>query len=953
MEAGDLITKFPIALYQARARIEDGKVILKEINFLNSWIENITGWKLEEIKENPSWWFDNIHPDDRERIYFECKELVEGKDLISRIYRFRRKDGTYAYFRDAVSFLDVIDESEIEVVGVIEDVSKEMEYYEVFSVIDTTPQVGVLIYQERIVYANRAAQYIFGYSREELCRLPVHEIVAPEHREMVKEIAKRRLKGEQFERIYTEFPVRTKEGNVRYMFIYTKTVTWNNRPAGFVIFFDITKRVKYERLFRALKRVNELMVSALDERDLLRRVCEVLVNEAGFRMAWVGVPDERSGYVKPIHICGHDEGYVERLRISIDENLPEGQGPTGKALREGKIVINPDTRTNPDVEPWREEMLKRNFLSSCAIPLQVEGKTVAILNLYSQTPNMFTEEELEFLKEIQSDLSHVLERIRRDKFLRMVNVAIEKGHEWVLITDENGRILYVNEAVSKISGYSPEELIGKKPNIFKSGYHDVGFYRRLWNTIKAGVSFQAVFVNRKKNGEIFYLDQNIIPVRVGKGELRFVAIGKDVTAERYLEEELARLKYTDPLTGLPNREGFIASAELALEKEKDKTHVLYVIDIVGLASINQIFGTRAGDVVLKEVAKRLQETLCKRDIAGRIGGDEFAVFVKGVSEREITTVTDKLISSLLKPVRVDGREVPLSVNIGASVYPQDAKTVKSLMEKAYMALSFSKREGEDTYRFFSSEINRMVEENLKARSEIRSAVEEGRFTFFLQPYYRTYPKEIAGFEVLLRMKNREGNILSPKDFILVLERTGLIRDVENRVLLELRDLILSRKDAVFSFNVSPASFRDEGFVELVKEVARDVGSGLVLEITERLLVEDMEYTREFLEEVRSAGVKVAVDDFGTGYSSLAYLESLPVDVLKIDMQFVRRMLKSKRTLAVVEAVIHLSKKLGLETVAEGVESEKQFLILRELGCTYAQGFYLAKPMPKEEALKLL
>ncbi len=953
MNREGLISRFPIALYQAKAKIEGGRVVFKEISFLNSWIEKITGWKLEEIKNDPNWWFRNVHPEDRERVYFECRELAEGKDLISRIYRFRRKDGNYIYLRDAVSFVDVLGESEIEVAGVIEDVSRDMEYYEVFNVIDTTPQVGVIIYQETIVYANRTAQELFGYSKDELCGLPVHEIVAPEYREMVKEIARRRIKGEKFERVYTEFPLRTKDGTLRYAFIYTKTVTWNNRPAGFVIFFDITKRVRYERLFKALSRVNELIVSALDEKELLRKVCEVLVGEADFRMTWVGVPDERSGYVKPLHVCGDNEGYVERLKISIDERLPEGRGPTGRALREGRIVVNPDTRTNPNVEPWREEMLRRNFLSSCAIPLQVEGKTVAVLNLYSHMPKMFTEEELEFLKEVQSDLSHALERIKKDKFLRMVNVAIEKGHEWVLITDENGRILYVNEAVTKISGYSSEELIGKRPSIFKSGYHDTEFYRRLWSTIKAGKVFQEVFINRKKSGGLFYLDQTIIPVQVAKGEVRFVSIGRDITAERSLEEELARLKYTDPLTGLPNREGFIASAELALEKERSSIHVLYVIDIVGLASINQILGTSAGDAVLKEVARRLQETLFKRDIVGRIGGDEFAVFVKGISEKEITTVTDKLINSLLQPVRVNGDDVPLSVNIGASVYPQDARTVKSLMEKAYIALSFSKREGENTYRFFSREINRRVEETLKARSEIRSAVEEGRFTFFLQPYYRTDTEKIAGFEVLLRMKDREGNILSPKEFILILERTGLIREVENKILLELRELILSKKGTVFSFNVSPASFRDEGFVKLVRDVAKDVGPGLILEITERLLVEDMDYTREFLEEVRSAGVRVAVDDFGTGYSSLAYLESLPVDILKIDLRFVKRMLESRRTLAVVEAVIHLSKKLGLETVAEGVEREEQFVILRELGCTYVQGFYFARPMPKEEALELL
>ena len=923
------------------------------MHFLNSYIEEITGWKLEEIEKDPDWWFENIYPEDRERIYFECQQLLEGKDTLTRVYRFRRKDGDYIYVKDTVSLIDVLENNEIKVAGVIEDVSREMEYYEVFSAVDTTPEVGFIIYQERIVYANKAAQVLLGYSKEELCRMEIHEVVAPEYVSIVKETARRRLRGEQFERIYREFPVKTKAGTIRYVFVYTKTVTWNNKPAGFVAFFDITKRVRYERLFKALSKVNDIMITALDEWALLREVCRILVEEAGFRLVWIGVPDERRGAIRPLQVCGQDDGYVEKLKIPISDGGPLAKGPTARAFREGRIAVNPDTRTNPDVEPWREEMLKRNFLSSCAIPLQVEGRTVAILNLYSHTPNMFTEEELEFLKEVQLDLSHALERIRKDKFYRMVNVAIERGHEWVMITDERGVILYVNEAVTRISGYRPEELIGKTPKVFKSGYHDERFYRKLWNTIKAGLTFQAVFVNRKKNGELFYLDQTIVPISLAEGEIRFVSLGRDITTEMYLEEELTRLKYTDPLTGLPNRQGFIVSAELAIKKEGKSTHTLYVVDIAGLAGINQVFGTKTGDQILKEVARRLKGIVFERDIVGRIGGDEFAVFVRNVSEKEITTVTEKLLSTLMQPVEVGGRSVHLGVNIGAAVYPQDAKTINSLMEKAFSALSFSKREGENTYRFFSPEINRMVEESLRVRGEIKEAVEEGRFTFFLQPYYRTSTKEVAGFEVLLRMIDKEGNLLSPKDFIYILERTGLIRDVENRILLELRDLIKSNRKAVFSFNVSPASFRDRNFVDLVKEVARDVGSGLVLEITERLLVEDKDYTRRFLEEVRSTGVRVAVDDFGTGYSSLAYLESLPVDILKIDMEFIHRMLENRKTLAVVEAIVHLSSKLDLETVAEGVENREQLRVLEELGCTYVQGFYLAKPMPKEEALSLI
>ncbi|WP_457600113.1 EAL domain-containing protein [Hydrogenivirga sp.] len=944
----------PVVIYEAEAEISERKFRIKSINFLNDWVEKLTGWSIDEIKANPDWLFENIHPEDREKILVECRELSEGNDLITRSYRLRRKDGRFVYILDTTYLLECIDENSIKVLGVWEDISQEQTYYDVFAAIDNAPAVGMLIYQKGIVYANRAASEMFGYEPGELIGKPVHELVTEEYTDYVKDVAARRLKGEQFDRIYAELPILRKDGTVGIAYTFTRTIYWRGEPAGLVIFFEITKQKKFERLFRVLKDINQLIISAYDDEELLSEVCALLVDRAGFRMVWVGVPDEKTKYVKPIKVCGHDEGYVSRIRISIDESTPEGRGPTGSALREGKIVVNPDTRTNPAVAPWREEMLKRRYLSSCAIPLQLRGKTVGVLNIYSSTPNMFSEEELELLREIQRDISFALERIEKEKFMKLINTAIEKGHEWVLITDEEGNIIYVNRAVEEISGYSQDELLGKNPRIFKSGYHTNKFYRSLWRTIKSGRSFQAVFVNKKKDGELFYLDQTITPVGVGKKGVRFVAFGKDITSEKYLEEEIARLKYLDALTGLPNRDGFLAAVSLNLEKEKDNEHALFLIDILDFSGLNEVYGSEIGNEILRKVASLIRNELFNRDVVSRVGGDEFAVLARGISEKDLTTITDKLFNLFSAPIQVDGKSIKVNINVGASLYPRDAKTAQELIEKASTALSFAKKEGENTYRFFSKDINKMVQEHFRWRTYLEKAIREDRFIFYFQPIYSLPDLKVVGCETLLRLRGPRGKILTPGEFIFVLEKTGLIREVEDRMLEKLKEFIVKHKRKyMVTFNVSPKSFRDERFLKKVKKVAKSVGRNMVLEITERLFVEDPDYAMEFLEDVRSTGVKVAIDDFGTGYSSLAYLERLPVDVLKIDMSFVHKMNENPKSLAVVETIIELARKLGIETIAEGVEDEEQLKLLKLLGCNYVQGYHLSKPMSEKQIERVL
>ena len=953
MDNSDLLSRLPAVIYKAKARISEGRIRLEEIEFVNNWIKEMTGWDPEEIKRDPDWWIKNLHNEDRERAVVECRGLKEGREWITRSYRFRKKDGSYIYIHDSVSVVSVEGDL-LEVVGVWEDLSFQRQYYEFFNAVDKAPSIGVIIYRETIVYANEVAIKFFNYPPEELYRLNVHDLVTEDFRDFTYETIQRRLRGEQFERVYVDLPVVTKEGYHRDVSVFTRTIQWEGKPAGFVIFFDVTKRKKYERLFSILKDINQLMISTVEKEDLLRKLCQILIDKAGLRMAWVGVLKRDTGDVIPLYIHGINEGYVEKLRINIKPDSPSSRGPTATALREGKVIVNPDSRTNPDVEPWRKEMLKRGYLSSCAIPIKVGGQIDYVLNIYSSVPYLFTEEELELLREIQQDISFALERIKKEGYLKIINTAVEKGHEWVLITDRDGRILYVNRAVEEISEYSADELLGKNPRIFKSGYHDRDFYRNLWESLTQGESFKAVFVNRKKSGGIFYLEQTIVPVSVGDGEIRYVALGKDITFQKQLEDTIIRLRYLDVITDLPNREGFISKVQSAIDRDRDSQHILFIVDLREFTGINQVYGTEVGDEILRKLASVLKGVLFKRDVVGRTGADEFGVLVSGVEERDISIVLDKIFQAVTQPITVRGKTIRVSINIGASLYPRDGQTARDLFEKASLALSFSRQEGENTYRFFSKEINSLVSDYLEKRESLEKAIQENRFFLYFQPFYWTESLKVAGLEALMRLRDEQGNILPPSEFIYTLERTGLIVELEKALLRKVLEFIEETGGSIpVAVNISPKSFKSEDFIDSVVSTAGKVGENLILEITERLFVEDPDYARNFLERVRSAGAKVTIDDFGTGYSSLSYLESLPVDIIKLDMEFVRKMVTSDKSRAIVEMVISLARKLDLRTIAEGVESEDQLNVLKELHCDMVQGYYLSYPMPEEKVKSVL
>ncbi|RUM29543.1 MAG: hypothetical protein DSY32_03135, partial [Aquifex sp.] len=583
-------------------------------------------------------------------------------------------------------------------------------------------------------------------------------------------------------------------------------------------------------------------------------------------------------------------------------------------------------------------------------PVQVDEETKYVISLYASEPYYFEEENKDILYELKEDVEFALKRVRELRNYLILSKSLEESREWVLITDREGKIIYVNKGVEEISKYSAQELIGKTPRIFKSGYHSHSFYRKLWQTILSGEPFHAVFVNKNKEGELFYLDQKIISLRTPEGELFFVGLGRDVTKEVKLTEEVEWITTHDLETGLLNKLGF-QKVLSSLMGKLSYAGALIALDIVGFSRLIKEFGERKVRKLLKEIAMRLERTFRKGDIIAKGDKDEFLIFAYPLKRKDdVVSLIEKIRQAFSKPITIEGDKVRVSFYVGVVTYPYDGRTFSELYYKVITTLKEAKRRGAGEVVLFDKELDRKLEKLIEGEKLLGRAIEENLFIFHFQPIYRLKDMKIFALEALVRIKEGD-KIHYPGEFIELLERGVFIKEFEEWMIRELRR-ILKKWDVPVSVNSSAIDFRNDQFMKNLTRVCKEYPGKLILEITERLLIEDIERTKSILGEFRGCGF-VAVDDFGTGYSSFSYLKELPLDLIKIDMTFIKSMLKSSKDLALVEAIVFFTQKIGLKTLGEGIENIKQLEMLKNMGCTYGQGFYLSKPMSEEEVEKLL
>ena len=807
------------------------------------------------------------------------------------------------------------------------------------SILNQITKYGFILKQGSKIYANKRVIELLGLRKRNLLN-DLNKI------EEIKEFLNSK-KG-VFKEIVT---IKTKIETKHISFYIKKTID------GFILLADdFTKYIREKHITDIVIYMNDVLAKSKNENELYEKFIKAVIKKAKFNACFV-MKKQKNALV-PVAWGNDTDGLdcIKDVTIPLDEKTPLLKTPVAKAFLEGNIFFNDDTRINPDVEPLREEMLKRNYLSSVGIPIFKGKKVEAVICICKDEVDFFKGYK-KLIEYISKALSKTFENLEEIKFKNVLLSAINKGHEWVVITDKNGKIVFVNETVEKITGYKKSELIGKNPKIFKSGLHDEMFYKELWETIKKGKIFESVIINKKRDGSIFYLLDKIVPV----GDY-YISLGKDITNEKKYFHLIEELKFKDPITGLYNKEGFFKHARDYLKKFKYESHIVLVVDVYNFNVINHKYGISEGDEVLKQLGKKLRTVFFERDLIykfhtsnitlGRFNGDEFAIFLEKADEECIPKILNKLYEAFNGTYKVKNEKIKLDYNAGISLYPKDASDIEDLLNNASLALLNAKKEGPNIVKLYSKEYSKEIYKFNDVLNLIKTSLEKNRFELFFQPIVDAEKENIVAAEGLLRIR-KKSEIITPGVFIDVLENSNYSLNVAMKMLDNIENILKTTKDIKISYNLCEKQFRNTQMIDKLINIGKKFPYRLQIELIERVLINEKLYSQKVLEKLKDNGILIAIDDFGTGYSSLSYIRELPVDIIKIDISFIRKMMQNHKDMAIVKTIINLAKELGIKTVAEGVEDESQVAILKALGCDYIQGFYYYKPMPKEEFLKLL
>ncbi len=566
---------------------------------------------------------------------------------------------------------------------------------------------------------------------------------------------------------------------------------------------------------------------------------------------------------------------------------------------------------------------------------------------------------------IRGSISDISARKNSEAHTNKLSSALEQTADAIAITNKHGVIEYVNPAFEKITGYTKNNLIGKNMSILKTANQSDTFYPELWASLNTGKIFNEVILNKKQSGSTYYEQKSVTPLKNERGYItHFISTGKDVTETMKTQERLNYLAHHDTLTELPNRAYFVDRLSHALLRAKrcsTKTAILF-IDLDRFKYINDSLGHDIGDEALQLVAKKLAYCLRECDTVARLGGDEFAVILEHINtSNDAALISKKIVSMLTLPFFVQKHEIFLTASIGISLFPDNGMDTSTLLKHADVAMYRSKELGRNQYEFYTDDLTLRAYERLKLENDLRHAVAREEFELYYQPQINLHSGKTYGLECLLRWHHAEWGAIPPSEFIPVLEETGLIIQVGEWVLRKACAQLSDWQNAGIpperlSINISSRQFDIADFEQTIKNILRETKAAperLEFELTESLLVKNEHITFDLLERFNQMGIRLSIDDFGTGYSSLSYLKRFPIHTLKIDHSFIRDITTDPEDASIVNTIITLAYQLGMEVIAEGVETQDQLLFLTKHKCNISQGFLFSPPISANKVSEFL
>lgn len=827
----------------------------------------------------------------------------------------------------------------------------------------------------RILNANRTACQKLGYTLEDICRLTVKDVDAAfnfdmwnEHWQDLKKHKVLRFESRHRHRNGHEFPTE----------IVANFFEFEGQEYNCALVRDITQRkeaeariVRLGKLYRALSEVNQAIVRMEEESLLFPLVCRMAVDFGDMALAAVSRADDDLKYLHPIVSYGKNQGYMDGIDLPLDSSLPDGNGPAARAFRENRNVIIQDYLHQEVTLPWHERAARYGWNSSGSFPIQRGGKPYALLSVYHEHPEAFDQETMNLLEEMVRDVAFALDGFDREKHRvaaeetlaareRHFRAYFERAMVGMAATRVDKRWIEVNDTLCNMLGYTRPELLSMT---WEDITHrdDLTTHMELFRRVLHGDLEEFAMDKRliRKDGSVMMAHLAVRSVRNAQGEVDyFVVILNDVTEMRHQQHQLEILVHHDSLTGIPNRLLFNDRLEMALARAHRRDNKLAVcfMDLDGFKPVNDTFGHAVGDLLLVNVAKRMQAISRSSDTVARLGGDEFALILADITDKqECLQMLSRIMETISLPFNLDGREIHISTSIGVTLYPDDKGDGENLLRHADQAMYMAKQSGRNRVHFFDPVSDLVVQTRSENLSHVEEALIRQEFLLHYQPKVHMRSGKVLGMEALIRWQHPERGLLLPGEFLPLVENSTfevtLSRWVIETAITQLCRWQEEGLQLEVSINLPARHLQQEDFPDFMSGLLKKYrlpGPGLInLEILETAAIGDMNAVIRKIEACMHLGLRFSIDDFGTGYASLAYLRRLPADTIKIDKSFVIDMLHDADDLSIVKGVIGLARTFHKSLVAEGVETVAHGALLLDLGCETGQGYGIARPMAPE------
>lgn len=847
-------------------------------------------------------------------------------------------------------------------------------------------QLGFIEWNQQtdVIYCSDEACRIFGLVAESEFIGPdtIASLIHEEDLELVKRgVERARLGRDKYD---VNHRIVREDGDVIWVHAQAELVRGEGRDGDVLLgtMVDITRLKRAEKglqrmtgLYAALSQCNQAIVRCASAVELFPQICRNAVEFGGMQMAWIGMVDEDTGVVRPAAAFGAYGDYLDSFEIPLHGNDARSFGPVGVCMRENRPHCCQDFQRDPATAPWHESAARHGWNSVAAFPLRQEGMPVGALVVYSDTRDAFDDPVRELLVEMATDISIALDRFasdtarqRSEEKLRAnelrLRTIIETEPECVKVVNRDGALLEMNAAgLAMLEVDSVEEVKKRSLQAFLLPEHRTPFmalHRRVMKGESAKLEFEIV----GRRGTRRWLETHAAPMRGVDGQIEsLLGISRDITERKYSEERIQYLANFDALTGLPNRNLLTDHLEYAISlvKRSDGNLAMVFIDLDRFKEINDTLGHTVGDAFLIEVGVRLKRVLREPDTVSRLGGDEFILVLPDTDEQEAAQIVDDVLEAISKPFQVQQFALVVTASIGIAIYPHDGENFETLSKSADTAMYRAKDEGRNGYRFFTAEMQASATRHMLLVNAMRRALEEDQLHVHYQPQYAINDGALVGFEALLRWDHPELGSISPAEFIPVAEDCGLILPVGEWVLRtavgQLKDwLERGCSPLVMAVNLSAVQLRHRSLPGLVGRILEEAGLPpelLELELTESVAMHDPEGAMRVMNALHERRIRVSIDDFGTGHASLNYLKKFQVYKLKIDKSFIEETGTVDEDRAIVAAIISMARSLGLQTIAEGVETAEQLEFLRQQGCNQAQGHYFSRALPAAQIEALL